>query len=117
MNTGKAAENTAEYVFNVLSWQMVRLQPETIHTRAGIVQLKSQGQSDYIGCNKKGEMVLCEVKDAGGKTKIPASRLKKQQRDFMDKFTCCKHKKVFVLFRNGQYRVFDKIETSGSYKL
>lgn len=116
MNTGKAAENFAEYIFNVLSWQMTRLQPETIHTADGIIQKKSRGQSDYIGCNKYGEVVIYEVKDAGNKTSLPASRLDPKQRDFMSRFSYCKHKKIFILFKNGMYGMFD-FKEKGAYKL
>lgn len=116
MNTGKAAEKLAKYVFNVLSWQMVRLQPETVHTTDGIIQTKSKGQSDYIGCNKYGEAVICEVKDAGDKISLHASRLDPKQRDFMSRFSYCKHKKVFILFKNGVYGMFD-FKEKGSYKL
>ena len=90
-STGKPGETIAEYHFKLRGWIMERVQPPHAWVGKGkVVPLRNkQGTKppDYMGCTATGEAIFCEVKEAHG-FKMPASRLKKEQREWMNIRPC-----------------------------
>jgi hypothetical protein len=136
LQRGQVGEMAAQYWFKKHDWKMIRTQPAT--TIIGILQphmvvmlsrfiprlsyfghmviarMGKGGAPDFTGyCGQSMKYKACEVKEVTGDT-MPASRLDKAQRAFMDQLP---EGSAFVgvLWRTGLFEVFP-YKSKGSYK-
>ncbi len=117
-SNGRAGEQAALYAFQRRGWQMQKMEPPVrIRGRTGQpgefkAIFVSNGQPDYVGYDKGGYFIACEVKEAHGDS-MPASRLSKAQRETMANYPGgCAF--VGILWDTG-FEIFPFIE-KGSYK-
>jgi hypothetical protein len=92
-NNGTVGEQVAEAWFRRNGWVMERHQPPTrvvyVKGRPTVVHERSNGVADYTGYQWLDSCMVpeyraCEVKEVYGSNSMPASRLSKEQRAWME---------------------------------
>lgn len=118
-SNGLAGEKAAEIWFRRAGWQMFKVPPDVRVCgqtgRPGIflAAFRDGGIADFLGCNRYGDFMACEVKEAG-EDRMPASRLSKKQREFMAGLPDGRAF-VGILWRDGTFELYNFLDR-GSYK-
>ena len=118
-SNGRAGEQAAEYWFTRHGWQMFKVPPDVrVCGQTGkpgifLAAFRDGGIADFLGCNRYGDFMACEIKECN-RNSMPASRLSKKQREFLaglpDDRAC-----VGILWRDGTFEIFHFLP-QGSYK-